>query len=101
MTDFATAHYIRIRYHGPTNYKPSRLSVTWDGWPSDGNGAMVRKALAYTSDREAMARDAARMFTDWLSAGDTGLTFSAKRITLGAMTGPEWALLVETEARKA
>jgi hypothetical protein len=66
-------HFVRIRYLGPTNYRGSRLSVSWEGWPSEGS-KIVRKAMDYNSDRDQMARDAAEMFCNWLSAGEHGLS---------------------------
>ncbi len=93
------AHFVRIKYLGPTNYRPSRLSVIWEGWPSEGS-PIVRKSLAYTSDRDEMARQAAQLFCDWLSQGWGDGTeerrYIADRITLASMNGDEWALMVHT-----
>jgi hypothetical protein len=93
-----TAHFVLIRYHGATDYKPSRLSVSWEGWPTQG-AKTVRKAMPYTSERDDMARDAAKLFTDWLSdmPGDEDpLRYSPAALTLASMGNGEWALLVKT-----
>jgi hypothetical protein len=99
MSDVHSAHFVRIRYLGPTDTRGSRLSLSWEGWPSD-NSRPVRRAMDYTADRDQMARDAAKLFCDWLTAGDTGLTYGPRRITLAPMDGRDWALLVETQAAR-
>ena len=97
MLDVQHAHFVRIRYHGPTNSRGSCLSASWEGWPSD-DGRKVRRTFAYTSDSDAMARQAADMFCAWLNSGDLKLTFSADQIILAGMTGDDWALLIHTKA---
>jgi hypothetical protein len=99
MTDrIETAHFVRIRYHGATNYKPSRLSASWEGWPTQG-AKIVRRFMPYTSERDDMARTAAQLFTDWLSAmpgDDDPLRYSPAQLTLASMGNDGWALLVKT-----
>lgn len=93
-----TAHFVRIRYLGATNTKPSRYSVSWEGWPSDG-AKTVRRFMPYTSERDDMAREAAKMFCAWLSEmpGDEDpLQFIATGLTLAGMDDGAWALLVKT-----
>lgn len=94
----ATAHFVRIQYCGPTNTKPSRYSVSWEGWPTQG-AKTVRKSMPYTSERDDMARDAAQLFCDWLSkmpGDDDPLQFRATALTLAGMGDGAWALLVKT-----
>ncbi len=104
MTEVKSAHFIRIRYHGPTSFKGSRLSLSWEGWPSEGSTA-VRRWMDYTPDRDTMATLAAEAFCNWLSEGyqndDEPLTFTPDEITLAGMNSTDWALLVHTTASKA
>ncbi len=97
MPDIQNAHFIRLRYHGPTNTRGARISATWEGWPSDDHKP-VRRWLPYEPPYD-MAETAAAAFCDWLSSGRTGLAFSPRLVTLAAMPGAEWALCVQTEAR--
>jgi len=104
MTEVKSAHFIRIRYHGPTDYRGSSLVASWEGWPSEGSRT-VRKTIAYTSVREVMAQLVAEAFCEWLSEGyrndDEPLTFTPDEITLAGMNSTDWALLVHTTASKA
>ena len=100
MTEIAiqTAHFVRIQYHGATNTKPSRYSMSWEGWPTQG-AETVRKFMSYTSDRDEMAREVAATFCNWLSAmpGDEDpLQFRITALTLASMGNGAWALLVKT-----
>jgi hypothetical protein len=99
MSDLHSAHFIKIKYHGPTDTRGSRLSATWEGWPSD-DGRPVRKSIAYTANRAEMAQKVGDLFAQWLTDGNTGLRFDIKRLTIAVMDGANWALLVETEARR-
>ena len=91
-------HYIRVRYHGPTDTRGSRLSATWEGWPSEGSNP-VKRYLPYMSDRDAMAREVAEMFCAWLSDGGFDLTYTADRVTIAGASAADWALIVSTQAQ--
>lgn len=90
------AHFIRVRYHGPSNTRGSRFSATWEGWPSD-DGATVRRYLktepGNSNSRELAAQEAAELFVAWLSAGAGDKRRVAEVIT-AEMPGRDWAVLV-------
>ena len=93
-----SGHFVRIQYHGATSTKPSRYSASWEGWPTQG-AKTVRKYIPYTSEREDMARDAAKAFCDWLSTmpgDDDPLQFRVTALNLASMGDGAWALLVKT-----
>lgn len=91
---FTRTHYIRIRYHGPTNTRDSRLSATWEGWATD-DSRPVRRYFAYTYDREDMARQVADMFCAWLSEGVAG-TYVPDSASLADAGPTDWSLHVKT-----
>ncbi len=92
------AHFIRIRFHGPTNTRGARWVASWAGWPSD-DSRPVRKTFSFDYGAEGydpLARDVAAAFCAWLSDGSDD-AFTADRITLADMGGSDLALLVHTE----
>lgn len=61
MTEVHHAHFIRIRYHGPTNTRGARWVASWAGWPSD-DSRPVRKTFSFdygAGNYEPLARDVA------------------------------------------
>ena len=91
------AHFIRIRYHGPTITRDARWVASWAGWPSDDNRP-VRKTFSFdygADGYEPLARDVAAAFCAWLS--DDGDAVTPDRITLADMGNADLALLVHTE----
>lgn len=102
MPTIETAHFVRIQYHGATNTKPSRYSVSWEGWPTEG-AKTVRRFMPYTSERDDMANAAAQLFCAWLSkmpGDDDPLQFRATALTLANMGNAAWALLVKTTTER-
>lgn len=97
MPDVQHAHFIRLRYHGPTYHRGARISATWEGWPSDG-GKPVRVWISQ-AEPAAMAAEAVRLFCEWLSSDGTGLEFSPALVVMSSMSSTDWAVLVRTEAK--
>lgn len=97
MIPVENAHFVQIKYLGPTNYRPSRYSISWEGWPSEGSNT-VRRNMSYVSDRAEMANNAAAAFVEWLTDGNTGLAYTVQHITLAQMPGPSYACLIKTKA---
>lgn len=96
------AHFIRLRYHGPTRTRGARWSATWEGWPTD-DGRPVRRFMPYTKRTDA-AQQAAFAFVNWLNtgpdggnpAGDRHSLCQIDRVTIASMGGSELAVLVKT-----
>ena len=89
-----------MTYCGPTNSRPSRWRVSWEGWPSEGARKVSRYVpygYASTDGRDSVMREAADLFAAWLSdmPGD-----SAKRVrrvesvTYGGLSADSYVLLV-------
>jgi hypothetical protein len=102
------AHGLTLRYHGSTNTRGSRYSVTWAGW-NDG-ASVVRRYIAYDTDTHALAQKAAELFLAWLNdlrdRRDTVLanegrdasryTIEATRIVVAYMPNHDRIVSVET-----
>lgn len=96
------AHFIRLRYHGPTHTRGARWSATWEGWTDDDRP--VRRFIPYTERTDA-AQQAAFAFVNWLNTGPVGENPAGDRIslchvgrvTVALMGGDDWAILVETK----
>ena len=95
----SSAHMIRCRYLGPTNFRGARISISWEGWPTNGN--RVRKIVEWMKDEE-LAETAANLFVAWLSDDkdtpiDPSRKFIAHRITIADGGPVEWIVFVETK----
>ena len=96
------AHAVKVTFQRSTA-SGARYVVTWPGWASDGNRSARRTLVCSDSTCETMARDAAVLFCDWLSAmpGDVNPTW---RVVPYAVTyaniarGGVWAVHVATTA---
>lgn len=98
------AFYIRARYLGPTDTKPARFAISWEGWPSD-NSRTVRRVVAW-QEGAALAETAARLFCEWLSAGfadeEQPPTYTPKAIIYASAAPDQWAIMVQaTDSRGA
>ena len=94
MTEVLQGHFVRIKYHSPTDRTPARAVASWTGWPSD-NGRTVSKRLADYDNAKAMAAQAAQLYCDWLSEGTFDHTVTSA--TLASMGPDQWALIVKTK----
>ena len=73
--DFKQMNGVKIRFIGPTNYRPSRYCFEWLGYPSEGMKP-VRKYVNADhfngpTDR-ALMEAAAQAFVDWLNTVPEG-----------------------------
>jgi len=57
---------LRLKYSGNGNY-----SVSWLGWPSEGN-SRVRKRITRANNHTEAGQIGARLFCDWLETGPMG-----------------------------
>ncbi len=94
------AHHIKLKYHGPTNTRGSRVSATWAGWPTDDNRP-VRRFFEYDSigDRDSIAMQAAEAFVAWLDDGEGRMTLAAACLADAGSDG--WSLHVKTARNEA
>lgn len=92
-------HYVRVRWHGPTERRAARFVASWQGWATDDHRP-VRRTIPYTTDREAMARIIANAFVGWLNGADHGQELIPDRLALGSVGNDEWALLIHTRDRR-
>ena len=73
--DFKQMNGVKIRFMGPTNYRPSRYCFEWMGYPSDGMKP-VRKYVSANRFNgptdKALMEAAAQAFVDWLNIEPKG-----------------------------
>lgn len=93
--EIQNGHFIRLKFHGPTNTRGARYTATWEGWPSD-DGRPVRKSFPYDYRERDAVQQASEAFLEWLNAGSPIGPRRIDRITSAAMSESETAVIVHT-----
>lgn len=94
-----SAHFVRLRYHGATDYLPSRHVATWEGWAKE-DGRPIRRRVPSGADDHATIVNAANAFVAWLSEGGFG-TYEIASVSYGRDYNPnERDILILINARR-
>lgn len=93
------AHVIKIKFVGPSNYKPARYKVSWGNWPSAEKRSYsfyIPFDYALTCDQQYRA--VADTFLKWLNDGMDSDTHDAviESLTTGTMNSDTDVMLVQT-----
>lgn len=86
-------HYVRAIYHGPTETKEPRYTLSWEGWARTDRRVMRRVKWMEPAE---LAATAGEMFAAWLS-DDTPGRFVARSVNYAGVGPCEWAFIVHCD----